>query len=94
MNVRVEFTGQLRTAIGRASQWIEMPEAATVGMLLVELTRYYGDDVRPHLVNAANQGQPSLLVAINGAAFPSRQAAATILREDDTIVLLPPIAGG
>lgn len=94
MNVRVEFTGQLRTAIGEAHEQIDLPEGATVAMLLLELGTCYGDAVRPHLFGASGQVQPSLLVAINGTAFPSRQAEVTVLRDGDTVVLLPPIAGG
>ncbi|HQU47135.1 MAG TPA: MoaD/ThiS family protein [Pirellulales bacterium] len=94
MTVRVEFTGQLRAAIGQANDRVELCEGATVAMLLMHLGEQCGEAVRPHLLNASRQLQPSLLVAINGTAFPSRQAASTVLREGDTVVLLPPIAGG
>ncbi|HET6883559.1 MAG TPA: MoaD/ThiS family protein [Pirellulales bacterium] len=94
MHVRVEFTGQLQTAIGRTSDRVELPGGATVAMLLVQLAQRCGDPVRPHLLSASGQLQPSLLVAINGTASPSQQAAATVLRNGDTVVLLPPIAGG
>ena len=94
MNVRVEFTGQLRTAIGQASDHVELPEGATVAVLLVQLEQWCGEAASPHLFDSSGQVQPSLLVAINGSAYPSRQAAAVGLRDGDTIVLLPPIAGG
>lgn len=94
MNVRVEFAGQLQTATGRANDLIELPEGSTVAMLLSELGQRYGDAARPHFFSAAGQMQSSLLVAINGTALPSRQAGATVLHEDDTVLLLPPIAGG
>jgi sulfur carrier protein ThiS len=94
MNVCVEFTGQLKTAIGQASDRVEVPEGATLAMLLAQLGRRCGDEARPHLLNASGQMQPSLLVAINGSAVPSRQAGATVLRDGDSVVLLPPIAGG
>lgn len=94
MNVRVEFTGQLQTAIGRADDRFDVPEGATVATLLSHLGAQCGEHARPHLLNAAGQMQPSLLVAINGTAFPSRQAGPTVLRDGDTVVLLPPIAGG
>lgn len=94
MNVCVEFTGQLRTAIGQANDRVDLPEGATVAMLLRRLGERYGDEARPHLLNASRQVQPSLLVAINGTAFPSQQAVAIVLREGDDVVLLPPIAGG
>lgn len=94
MQVRVEFTGQLRTAVGRANDKVELPEGATVAMLAAHLAQRCGEAARPHLLNGSNQAQPSLLVAINGTAFPTQQAAATVLRPGDTVVLLPPIAGG
>lgn len=94
MNVRVEFAGQLQTATGQANDRVELPEGSTVAMLLSELGQRYGDAARPHLFSAAGKMQSSLLVAINGTALPSRQAGATVLREEDTVLLLPPIAGG
>lgn len=94
MHVRVEFTGQLRTAIGQADDHVELPEEGTVAMLLDELAQRRGEEARPHLLNASSQMQPSLLVAINGTAFASRQAASIVLRDGDTVLLLPPIAGG
>lgn len=94
MNVCVEFTGQLKTAIGQSNDQIELPEGATLAMLLAQLGERCGDEARPHLLNASGQMQPSLLAAINGSALPSRQAGATVLRDGDTVVLLPPIAGG
>lgn len=94
MHVRVEFTGQLRTVIGQANDRVDLPEGATVAMLLVQLGQRCGEDARPHLLNESRQVRPSLLVAINGDAFPARQAAAIVLREGDAVVLLPPIAGG
>jgi MoaD family protein len=93
MNIRVEFTGQLRTAIGQADDRVELPEGATVAMLLEQLGRRY-EGARPHLIDASKQPQRSLLVAVNGTALPSRQAASAVLRDGDAVVLLPPIAGG
>ena len=94
MRLLVEYTGQLRTAIGRSEDCIELSEGATASALLVHLVECCGDHVRPHLLNHAGQTQPSLLVAINGTAQTSRQVASTVLRDGDTVVLLPPIAGG
>ncbi len=94
MKICVEFTGQLKSAIGQANDRVELPEGATLAMLLVQLGERCGEQARPHLLNASGQMQPSLLVAINGSALPSRQAETTVLQEGDSIVLLPPIAGG
>lgn len=94
MHVRVEFTGQLQTAIGQANDRVELAEGATVAMLFERLGKCCGDQARPHLFSASGNVQPSLMVAINGTAFPSRQTGAIVLRDGDTVLLLPPIAGG
>jgi MoaD family protein len=93
MNIRVEFTGQVRTVIGQADDRVELSEGATVATLLEQLGRRY-EGARPHLIDASRKPQRSLLVAINGTALSSRQAASTVLHEGDAVVLLPPIAGG
>lgn len=94
MRVLVEYTGQLRTAFGRSDDRLELPDGATVSTLLLHLGERCGEQVRPHLLNASGQMQPSLLIAINGAAHSSRTAASLVVHDGDTVVLLPPIAGG
>lgn len=94
MRLQVEYTGQLRTAIGRSSDCVEISDGATASALLRHLANNCGEHVRPHLLNPAGQSQLSLLVAINGTAHAARQLDATILRDGDSVILLPPIGGG
>lgn len=94
MELRVEYTGQLRWAIGRSEERVELPEGATVSELLVHLGEQCGEQVRFHLLNHSGHMQLSLLVAVNGTGLGAGQAASTVLQHNDTIVLLPPIAGG
>lgn len=94
MRLRVEYMGQLQAAVGRPDECVELPEGATVSALAAHLGECSGDHVRPHLLTPSGQLQPTLLVAINGTARPSRDAAEIVLREGDTVILLPPIAGG
>lgn len=94
MRLRVEYTGQLQSAVGRTEDRVELPEGATVSSLLMHLGERCGDKVRPHLLNSVGQMQLSLLVAINGTAHAAGCVASTVLRHEDTVVLLPPIAGG
>jgi molybdopterin converting factor small subunit len=94
MKLLVEYTGQLRTAVGRSQDRIEVPDGATVAALLAQLSQSIGESARPHLLTQAGTMQPSLLVAINDTACTARQAASTVLQDGDSVVLLPPIAGG
>jgi len=94
MELRVEYTGQLRWAIGRSEDRIELPEGATVSELLRHLAERCGEQVRFHLLNHSGHMQRSLLVAINGTGIGAGQAASIVLQHNDHVVLLPPIGGG
>lgn len=94
MKVRVEYTGQLRKAIGRPNDCVELSDDATASELLKHLATTCAEHIRPHLVNSAGQFQPSLLVAINDTAYMSRQLDSAVLCDGDSVVLLPPIGGG
>jgi molybdopterin synthase sulfur carrier subunit len=93
MKLRVQYTAQLRTAVGLAEEVMELPEGSRLDDLL-QLTAARNQEARPHLLCEKGQTQPSLLMIVNGAAIPAQQAATTVLSEGDTVALLPPIAGG
>lgn len=94
MKLAVEYTGQLRTAMGRAEDSLTLPEGATIAALADWLGNQCSDVARSHLLTAAGGLQPSLLIALNGTVQSARQAANTVLHDGARIVLLPPIAGG
>jgi molybdopterin converting factor small subunit len=93
MKVRVQFTSQLRTALGRAAEEVELPDGSSALALLEHLaTKVHG--AAPHLLAANGLSQRGLLIVINETAVAAEQAATIQLRPGDTVSLLPPIAGG
>jgi molybdopterin converting factor small subunit len=94
MKLRVKYTGQLRTAVGRAEDEVELVDGGTVGVLLRHVAAKLGPDAAPHLVGASGQIPQTLLVVINEAAIAGHAAECAVLQEGDVITLLPPIAGG
>ncbi len=98
MTLRVEYTGQLRSAIGRSEDRVELPDGATVAALLVHLAEQVSVAARAHLVHQSGQQsgqiQRSLLVAVNGLALAGGQSASVVLQHNDCVVLYPPIGGG
>jgi molybdopterin converting factor small subunit len=92
MNVRVQFTAQLRTAVGQAAADVELPEGCSVAALLDVLAARYSE-AAPHLL-ASGKVQRSLLVVINDKAVAGSQLSEIQLCSSDVITLLPPIAGG
>lgn len=94
MKVRVQYTGQLRTAIGRSEDVVELPHASTLAALLGRLAEHHGSDARTHFVTASGEARQSLLLVVNDEVKSHGEAAMTVLQADSLVVLLPPIAGG
>lgn len=94
MRIRVQYTAQLRTALGRHAEEVAAGDGATLAELLASIAA--GDDRRaaPFLLAASGEVQPSLLLTVNGSAVAPREARTLVLRPNDEVVLLPPIAGG
>jgi molybdopterin converting factor small subunit len=93
MKVRVQYTAQLRTAIGRAADEVELPAGSSVAALLAHLQEKL-DGAGSHLLTGRGDTQHGLLVVVNNVAVCSSRVAITELCAGDAILLLPPIAGG
>lgn len=94
MQLRVQFQGQLRNAVGMSERLVDLPDESTLRTLLTQLSGDYGPEVSRQLLTSSGEVQPCLLIARNGIAVPRTQAATTLLSAGDVVVLLPPIAGG
>jgi molybdopterin converting factor small subunit len=94
MNVRVEYTGQVRSAAGRDVVAAELDAGATLGDLMATLAATGPEGLRPHLLTAAGRIQPTLVVVIDGRAVAGTAREATALHDGAAVVLLPPVAGG
>jgi molybdopterin converting factor small subunit len=92
--LQVRYAAQLRTVLGRTEEDLELPEGSNLADLLLHLADNGGRDAEAHLITAARQPRPSLLLVVNDAAVSARNAADVILQPGDVITLLPPIAGG
>lgn len=94
MPIRIQYTAQLRTALGRNGDEVAAADGATLADVLATLAA--GDDRRaaPFLLTPSGEVQPSLLLTVNGSAVAPREARGLVLRPNDEVVLLPPIAGG
>ena len=93
MKLRVKYSAQLRAAIGATEEDVELPAESSLSELLVQLAARHCA-AKTHLVTAAGQAGPSLLMVVNDVAVAGRDAARTLLHEGDVVMLLPPIAGG
>jgi molybdopterin synthase sulfur carrier subunit len=93
MKLRVQYTAQLRTAVGRPEDELELPEGSSLTILVGHLAQRL-HDVAAHLIAADGQINRNLLVVVNGQVVGQSEAATTVLHDKDVVLLLPPIAGG
>lgn len=93
MKVRVQYTAQLRTAVGRTADEVDLPNGSSLAVLVRHLAEKL-DGAGPHLMSADGQIHRSLLVVVNDSAVTARDSATAALRDGDVVMLLPPIAGG
>ncbi|HUE75043.1 MAG TPA: MoaD/ThiS family protein [Pirellulaceae bacterium] len=94
MNVRVGYSAQLRTSIGRAEEDVELEAGSTLAALIEYLAARLDDAGKGHLVTPEGQIRASLLIVVNEAVTAADAAKSTILKSGDVVLLLPPIAGG
>jgi MoaD family protein len=94
MKVRVKYTAQLRTALGRGEDEVDLPDGSTAATLLTHLITRHDEQARMHLLSPGGELLQSLLLVVNDEAKLMHQVAELRLNAGDVVVLLPPIAGG
>lgn len=92
MKVRVHYTTQLKTTVGRATDDVELEDNATLGTLLEQLARRHGDPFRDMILDGSGGLLPSVLICIGDTQTESDIEAS--LNEGDNVTLLSPISGG
>jgi molybdopterin synthase sulfur carrier subunit len=94
MKLRVRYTAQMRTVVGRSEDEIELPEGSSLAHLLIHLAQQLGHEAHCHLLSGGGEAHCSLLIVVNDSAVASHQTSTTALHPGDVVTLLPPIAGG
>ena len=94
MKLRVQYMAQLRAAVGRPHDDMDLPDGSSLAMLLDRLIQTLDAAAAAHLIAPGGHVRPSLLIVVNDSAAPLPAAANTELRHGDVVLLLPPIAGG
>ena len=94
MRLKVQFTAQLRTVVGRAEEVVELPEGSNLEGLLVHVATELCRETAGYLLAPGGGLQSSLIVSVNNRAVSTHEASAVLIHSGDVVMLLPPIAGG
>ena len=95
MQVTVRAILRLAMAIGKYEFSVELPENATLDMLLDAIEAQYGPQTRPYLRDVASTRQhPGLLFYRNHILLTGENVLQTVLEDGDIIYLASPAGGG
>lgn len=89
MKVNVRVFGELATVLGR-QHIMELDEGSTVASVIVEKKGV----TRQGYLGRYRLGGDELAVLVNGRNIRLLGGVATVLRDGDEVVILPPVAGG
>ena len=91
MNITVVYSAQAQDAAGTVRETIPV-ESASLERLLLDLCQRHGEALKKLLLDAQGRIHPSVLLAVDDEVVPS--PAGFSLRDQQTVTILPPIAGG
>lgn len=94
IHVTVKFFALLREIVGEWRVELPLPEGATVGEALKVLAERYGGRFRDYIYDGEGRVRDHLIFLINGESIRALRGFETVLREGDTLVILPPVGGG
>ena len=89
MKIEVLFFAQLRELTGTRQTEVTLADGNRLADLIARLSEEYGDVFRREVSDIAG-----LRIMVNGLENEVLDGMETRLKEGDTVVLLPPVAGG
>lgn len=92
MNVKVQYTTQLKAAIGHAEESVELPDGGTLGDLLNSLCSKYPDAFAKLVVGESGDLHPSIILCIDDKQVSADASLA--LNDQSTVTFLSAISGG
>lgn len=92
MQVTVQYSGQIQTAVGCTDERLELAEGTTLEALIRTLADRHGNGAANVFIDGTGNAQPTLMLVVNNRQVPAgtRQE----LADGDEVVILQPISGG
>ena len=94
MKVTVRYYGVVWEAINKRSDKIELSDSSTIGDLMKHLVETENPQLREMIYDKQGQIRDFLAYVINGVDVRSLDGFNTQLKNEDVVLLIPPIGGG
>jgi molybdopterin converting factor small subunit len=93
MQITIQYESQARRAAGVSSETIEVPDGCrSICDCIRTVAAAHGEELKPILVNADGEVQPTLLVFLNDSQIV--RGTESMLSDGDTLTLMTPLSGG
>lgn len=92
--VEVRFFTTLRDITQTKSEEVKVSSSTTVEDLVSLLSKKYGHRFREYVYNETGQMRPHLQYLVNGRNVTSLNGLKTILKNEDSVAIIPPVGGG
>lgn len=94
MKVKTKYFAFLRERLGISEETLEVPDKITVKDFVKMLTTLKGDVLASYVLKEGNDLREGIAIAYNGETLEFSKLNEVVLKDGDTIVILPPISGG
>lgn len=94
MKVSVKFLASIREIVGSHEILFEISSGDSVESLLEILKSRFGAALKDAVGKPFEDENPKIRILVNGRDIDFLQGEKTELKEGDTVVLIPPVAGG
>jgi MoaD family protein len=86
---------EFKEFFGKAKFEVLLANASTVGDLLEEITKDWGEEMAAQLFESdRSKLLPQILLMVNGRSFRLLDDMGTVLQDGDEITILPQVGGG
>ncbi len=94
MNIQIKFFAALREIVGKKAEFVELDGGVRVQDVISYLVETYGTSLEQHLFDKQGKLSTSYQLLINGINISTLEGLETLLKEGDTLAILPPVGGG
>jgi molybdopterin synthase sulfur carrier subunit len=92
--VKVRFFTTLRDITQTKRDEATISSTTTVESLVALLSKKYGRSFHEYVYDEGGKLKPHLKYLVNGRSLPSLNGVKTLLTNEDTVAILPPVGGG
>jgi len=95
LKIRVQYFASVRELVGLREEILDVEEKATVLDVLRVLARRHGEEFREYVFNPGTESPRShLQFLVNEDSISSLNGLSTVLLDNSSLAIFPPVAGG